>query len=299
MIPTGAAAMRAWKRLDRETRRELLRSRHAHADPAVAAVAVGYARTRLGARGYLSAFLVLVLVFVLLIVMAVLVGLLGPVEYLPDLGSVVAALVMLVAVGWFLRLRFALTRMENANAPVLVPASRPAIHESSSGEVVVTYDAPALIRLFGTLTLVLAGCAGVGYLLDIAFIYWLTGLSAISMVVILVVTLSAKAPAAVFDARGLHLPKLGFDVAWSEITELRIMPQRGLGAKHKLVAFMIAEPEPVLARMRPRTARRLRTAVRFYGTPLVLPEQAMTHTAQEMARAAEAYGNLPVRDLTD
>lgn len=297
MIPTGAAALRAWKRLDRETRRELLRSRHAHADPAVAAVAVGYARAQQGVRGYLHVFLVLLLVFVLVIVMIVLAGFLGLVEYL-GVAPALAVVAMLVVIWRFLRLKFALVRMENANAPVLVQASRRAIHESSPGEVVVTYDAPALIWLYARLTLVLAACAGVGYLLDVVFIYWLTGLLVICMVVILVVTLRAKAPAAVLDARGLHLPKLGFDVAWSEITELRIVPQRGLGAKHKLVAFMIAEPEPVLARMRPRTAKRLRTAVRYYGTPLVLPEQAMTHTAPEVARAAEAYGNLPVRDLT-
>lgn len=100
------------------------------------------------------------------------------------------------------------------------------------------------------------------------------------------------------DRDGISSPFLDVRVGWQEVAEVRVLPQRTTARTnscHRVVAFVLADPERVLARIGGVKAKGARLDLRYYGSPLVLADQMLDHSAEEIASAVQALTSVPVR----
>jgi hypothetical protein len=310
-IPRGAAAVEAWKRLDRRTRRDLLRSATAHPDPVVAAVAVGYARTILGHRWWTRS-LWLIPTFAVGAVVETAITAWWHTVLIPVLIPLILAAVMIermVRLPWF---KLAVVRMENANAPSLLAAEGAAPQGSRTESVLaagpgesftVGYDGKALVRLYGGAAVIAVLAVTVTLIIGNP-IFWipmtvLMGVLTLAMAYNAIRWLRPRRPIAVLDGQGIWFPPLDLRVGWREVTEIRVLPLRAMPSsrpRHRVVAFIPADAEQLLGRFPGgRQARAGRRGLTYYGSPLTLPDQVLNRSAEEIAAAAQALAAVPVR----
>ncbi|MEW2358863.1 hypothetical protein [Spirillospora sp. NPDC029432] len=315
-VPAGAAALDAWRELPRDVRRGLMRGGRPHPDPAVAVVAVGYARAML-ARPYPRHLLwPIVLLLLWAVGAAVVLAIAAPGLSSGGTASMLVAApvpVPLVAYIYWLRGRFlAWHRLESVHAAALWVSERrdpppPPAAPASNEEVAVRYDLSALRRQSVLCLGVVALAAAV---LSVA---WgpVPGLTVAALVLVLFSAALALAvrrskvalPVLYLRRDGVEVPSLEVRVAWAELTELRVVPFRALGGRPltggkgrgQVVVFVPADPEAVIARTGPRWTRRVRRAYQAYGGPLAFADIGMDRPAEEVAAAAAALSGLPVR----
>ncbi|MBC6458877.1 hypothetical protein [Actinomadura sp. HBU206391] len=314
-IPSGAVAVDAWKRLDRRTRRDLLRSAAAHPDPSVAAVAVGYARTNLGGRWWLRSLRSVWFAPVTCGVATLLV-VSGSVRRWPQLSALVfasCAVAFLWDVVRVTRLRLALIRMENANAPSLLAGEtvtstigRADPVQAGVGEsLIVGYDGKTLVRWYAgvavpwvaAVAVSLVGKRPILYVPAIVAAILLTLVSAY-FVILAVMGIRPGRRAAVLDREGISSPFFDVHVDWREVVEVRVLPQRAsvrAKTRHRVVAFVLADPEGVLERIGGVKAKGARLDHRYYGSPLAMADQILDHSADEIAAAVQNLTPVPVR----
>ncbi|GAA2096684.1 hypothetical protein [Actinomadura alba] len=316
-IPRGSVAVDAWKRLDRRTRRDLLRSAAAHPDPSVAAVAVGYARTNLGGRWWLRSLRSLWSIPVTFGVATLLV-VSGSVPRWPQLSALVFASCA-VAFFWdvvrLTRLRLAFIRMENANAPSLLAGetvtstigrAEPAGVGVGVGEsLTVRYSRKTLVSWYAGVAVPWVAAVAVSLVEEEIFLYVPAIVAAILLTLVLayfailaIMGLRPGRGAAVLDRQGISSLLLDVRVSWQEVAEVRVLPQRTTAltkTRHRVVAFVLADPEPVLARMGRGKAKGARLDLRYYGSPLSLADQMLDHSVEQIAAAVQALTSVPVR----
>lgn len=304
-IPTGAAALTAWRELDRGTRHDLLRSAVPHPDPAVACIAVGYARTKLQnrVRPVLRRLaLILGLVVATIIATALVVAAGGGQRVAVDLPAIlVVPAVLLLSIGGA-RHRLRLIRMENVNAPALLAGETPMqMPPTAAGTPLdVRFDRRATLRTYIRPTVVFVL---VGALLPLV----LHGIVPIALITVMALSLAMIGyqlvrwvlpgrPVLVMDGGGLRFGITGLSVAWTEVSEIRIHPLRSnRGSDARVIAFVCADPWPTIARMRGLRRWSGRQALRYYGSPVVLASRTLDHTVEEIAAAATSFHPVPVR----
>ena len=319
-IPAGTPAVDAWKRLDRPTRRELLRSATAHPDPTVAAVAVGYARTTLGRRWWLHTLRQMAWLIPVLSAVAVTATILDVAWLRWHLMPVLAPpIVLLITFVWAVRLtrfKLALIRMENANAPGLLAAEAATSTDrrpepghlerehvaGPSDRFAVRYDVKTLARLYGGAVAI--AIAAVAVTLAIGNpIFYVPVIAAMALLTIFfaynaIRWLRPRNAVAILDRQGVRIPSVGVEVAWHELSEIRILPLRAAPRDRPrscVIAFVPVDAERFLDQMPARKARAAQRALRYYGSPLVLPDQVLRQSAHEIAAAARAFSTVPVR----
>ncbi|MGP3955506.1 hypothetical protein ACTWPT_05870 [Nonomuraea sp. 3N208] len=288
----------AWRRLDKQVRRELLRATQRHPDPQVAAVAAAYARSMLGLSGYFRRLVLPALLLVLLLLVALTASVIATfAASVEDSRFQLVALVLWVAgVIWFvqrdLRRLKALMRMEYANSPavsVTPPASGPA------APLVVRYDMKqvrrdwALAGLFPGALVVVALVVG-----PPAVSIPLLALAVIGGIVLLSVRLDK--PVLVLAESGVSLPRHGFTVPWPQISAIRLMPlPRGTGrsGSHRIVGFVLADEKHTLRTAPPRLAKQMRRSKSYFGNPLVIADKSLTSDAAAIVQAARALADVP------
>ena len=311
--------MDAWKQLDRRTRRALLRSAAAHPDPSVAAVAVGYARTNLGGRWWLRSLRAVWFAPVAFGVATLLV-VSDSVQRWPQLSALVSASCA-VAFVWdvvrLTRLRLALIRMENANAPSLL-AGEAATSANARAEpagvgvgvgvgesLTVRYSGKTLGRWYAGAAVPWVAAVAVSLIAEEPALY----VPAITVAILLTLVLAYLAilaivglrpgrGAAVLDREGISSPFLDVRVGWQEVAEVRVLPQRTTARKkthHRVVAFVLGDPEPVLERMGRGKAKGARLDLRYFGSPLSLADHMLDHSVEEIAAAVQNLTSVPVR----
>jgi hypothetical protein len=296
--------MTAWRELDRRTRRDLLRRTGPHPDPVVACVAVGYARTMLGGR-VRSRRLLRSLVFVPVFIVC---AAIGATVAGPDRPMVAAALPIVIVVPmivWLVagqvRFRLRLIRMENANAPTLLageaPAPPPAPAPAPGTPLSVAYEPRAVLRQYGR-----TACLTVAIAVILPFtIDWLAApalaLFAVAWALMgyqLVRWVLPRRPVLVMDGDGVTFGT-GLSVPWDAITEIRVHPLRaGNRPRHRVIAFVCADPRIPLERMSGIKRSNARRALTYYGSPLVVADRALDRTAEEIVAAATALHPVPV-----
>lgn len=342
-VPSGAVARDAWRELDRETRRELLRSDRPHPDPAVAVIAVGYARSMLARSGLRRSLLV----YLPIIVGGVALDL--TLAFATNVSSTTTTMLMIVIVmptvvarRLLLRRRvIALHRMESVNAAALWSTERPAPvaqrpvpapagsagpwggraepqgvieppviepaggagRPQPSGPVVIRYSRRFLVRTFATL-------AAFVVLVETVSIWVMDSLPAmvIGALLLLAVGLTIystfvrarpQLPMMIMNAAGFELPSMGVRLAWSNVAEVRIHPYRkgGVGktGRHHCVALALTDPTVLGVQLSEWWAKKTRTALSVYGTPLAIADLALDHSAEQIATAAAAFANVPIR----
>ncbi|MFC7590495.1 hypothetical protein ACFQYP_47490 [Nonomuraea antimicrobica] len=289
----------AWRRLDKQVRRELLLSVQRHPDPQVAAVAAAYARSMLGVSGYFRR-LVPALLLMLLLLMALAVSVVATfVAGVENSRFQVVALVLWVAmVVWFVRRDArrlkALMRMEYVNN-LAVPTASPATAMGPTGPLVVRYDMKRARRDWALAGLVPGALVGVALLFGPpALSIPLLVLAVVGGIVLLSVRLDK--PVLVLDESGVTLPRRGFTITWPQISAIRLMPlPRGTGrnGSHRIVGFMLADEEHTLRMAPPRLAKQMRRSNSYFGVPLVIADKSLTSDAAAIVQAARALANVP------
>lgn len=307
-IPSGAAALSAWRELDRRTRRDLLRETRPHPDPIVACVAVGYARTMLGerwGRRQLRRSFVLVL--------ADITGIIGGAVvtaalHRPGVASAVAISVIASVSLWFAvsatRFRLRLIRMENANAPTLLageaPAPPPQPSPAQGSPLTVAFDRRAVLRQHASAF----GITAVGAVVLPFLLGWFAapflGVCAVLwplMVYQLIRWVLPRRPVLVLDGGGVRLGT-GAGVPWAAVTEIRVLPLRARNRpnpRHHVIAFVCADPRVPLENLRGLRRRNARRALTYYGSPFVVASRGLDHTVEQIVAAAAALHPVPVR----
>ncbi|XVQ13784.1 hypothetical protein ACQP1W_14960 [Spirillospora sp. CA-255316] len=327
-VPAGRAARDAWRELDRGLRRELLRGDRPHPDPTTAVIAVGYARAMLGVPYWRRAWPALVAIVVWAVAVVIVTEAVAPGVSFgwgspANLAAAVPAVVAVLLCMLVLRRRsLAWHRLESLHASALwvtehaappAPASyggvpgtpgTPGGARAAGQEMPVRYDRAVLRRqyflLVGIAAVAVAAASAwnpaVG--LGVAVIF---GLLVTVSVVLTMRWSKPHLPALHLRADGFEVPSLDARVAWSEVAEIRVAPYRapagGLGARgrNRVVVFVAADAGAVIARLRPRAARRARTCLKAYGGPLAFADVALERSAEEIATAASALSGLPVR----
>jgi hypothetical protein len=321
-VPAGAVALDAWRELDRETRRELLRGDRPHPDPSVAVVAVGYARTML-ARSVLRQTLPLTVALVgAIVTYAVVLATLAANGRLPASQSLTSVLPALLIVPFVLVRRFrlrgriiALHRMESINAAALWNTERAAPLQDRPGPFVPPSGAaaanPAVVRYsrryVGRSLLVVAAVV-IG--IEAMVLGFEGGLVAVLVTTLLVLAVGLTAynvvtrtrpwlPMMIMDAGGIELPSMGVRLSWAEVGELQIHPFRagrsGKKGRHHVVAFVLTDHEAFRAQLTGWWAKKTRTPLSVYGTPLVIADLALDHSAEQIAAAAAGFTSAPIR----
>jgi hypothetical protein len=104
------------------------------------------------------------------------------------------------------------------------------------------------------------------------------------------------------DAAGVHryLPP-SFDLPWSEVAEVRLFPMRvaDRGDRPATIVAIVPSDPAMLERMRV-TGRQRGVHARFarsYGTPLLLADQLVDHSAEQIAAVTSALADVPVRQF--
>jgi hypothetical protein len=306
-VPHGRPARDAWRELDRDTRRALMRSDRPHPDPTTAVIALGYARTRLATSAFVRTLMLLPVLFAwaaVLIAISLAAGLTEHLFVALFLGLLPVALLHVV---WRRRRMLVWHRMESVHAAALWVTERAApfpVGTAAPGtELLVRYDRAALWRIFGIVAAVALLCTAVTATLDPLLGLVVGGVFGVLTLVAVVRTLTQKPRGRAFvalRADGLELSAPDVRVPWNAFTEIRISRLRGSwltgGRKrHYVVTFVAADAEAVISRLRPSWARRARTSLKAYGGPLSVADLALDRTAEEMAASASALGGLPVR----
>ncbi|GLX02193.1 hypothetical protein [Microtetraspora sp. NBRC 16547] len=305
--------MKAWRRLDRRTRRELLHSREVHPDPQVAAIAAGYARTMLSFRGSLRRVALPVLGLTMLLFVLTAIGLLATfLTSTKDSRFMVIAMVLwLPIVSWWgwnsIRRQRALMRMENLNGPRPLP-DRPAASADridTDRALIVEHDVKVLRRSWGLMAAVLVGATALALATGQAFVYVpviiSTTVAAVCFIVSVLRLARSDEPVLVLDATGIALPQVDVTVTWAQIVAVRLLPMpAGTGRRgvHRIVVFVPVDSERIIASASPRSARAMRRAMAYYGSPLVILDKGLTSSAAEITRAAEAVGGIQVSQLS-
>ncbi|MEU5884653.1 hypothetical protein [Spirillospora sp. NPDC047279] len=305
-IPAGRVAVRAWKDLDRPVRRELLRSRRPHPDPMVAAVAVGYARAMQEPGRRIGAALRNSTAAVALIGVLTTVGAAGgtvPLAVTLPAGVVLLCGVMVLSV----RQVLAHVRMEHANAPHLLAAHGadppPVAPPDGGGPLVVQVERGYVATVYGvSIALIVAGGVLVTLITD-PFVH-VPVIAAFGVFVLFLLLLGwyvmRRGPALTVDAGGVESRNLR--MAWPDVAEVRIVRQRmtmfGRGAR-RVIVFVAADPEAVIAPLAGSTAWMARRMEGVYGGPLALDDQIFDHDAAQIAAAVRAcsHGTVPIRRL--
>lgn len=336
-VPSGRPAVDAWKSLDRAARRRLLRG-EPDPDPAKAVIAVGYARmvlSRSPLRRGLPIASALVIICVVVAVVVAVADTVAPPSRGRDISLFVTipGIIVAVAIAMYGRRRtVALIRMEYANASRLwatetvagaedVEPSAPSSPRASpqravatgsptavgAGPVAFRYSARAVLRLYTQLAAILVACTAV--------IWLLPSVRPIAVVVTILMAMVVGylayqfvrrvrpwEPLAVLNAEGIAFPREGVRVAWPEITEIRVSPIRGAGARtarHRVVAFLVADPEAVVTRFRSFAQRRGRRSLSLYGTPISLTDYLLVRSAEDIVTAALGFASVPYTASTD
>jgi hypothetical protein len=306
-IPSGAAALGAWRELDRRTRRDLLRATGPHPDPIVACIAVGYARTMLGdrSRHLLRSFLIALSTLLLaMVAAAIAVGM-----DRPNLAPILSILIIMPVLVTFAiartRRRLRLIRMENANTPTLLasemfpPSPEPA---PAPGEPVkVAYERGTVLRAYAwTLAVSGASVAAVFFGLGRYLAIPVAALFAVAWVAIghqLFRWVLPRRPVLVLDGTGVQIRDV-LTAPWPAITEIRVLPLRGTNRPdpaNRVVVFVCADPEVLLARLTGVRRNGARRALTYYGSPLAVSGRSLDHTVEQIVAAATAFRPVPVR----
>jgi hypothetical protein len=305
-IPSGAAALTAWRELDRRTRRDLFRGTGPHPDPMVACVAVGYARTMLGGR---SRYLLRSLLFAggtLLLALGSTAVALGTDR--PELAPVLPVLVIMPFVVLFaigrVRLRLRLIRMENANTPALLasemfpPAPEP---PPATGEPVkVAYDRRAVLGPYARSVLISAGASVGMFFLWGRFALLVVALFALMWVLLgyhLVRWVLPGRPVFVLDGAGVTVRDT-LRAPWSAITEIRVLPLRGTNRPspaNRVVVFVCADPQAPFAHLTGFRRNNARRTLKYYGSSLAVAGRGLDHSVEQIVAAATAFRPIPVR----
>jgi hypothetical protein len=321
-VPGGAVARDAWRELDRRTRRELLRGGRPHPDPAIAVVAVGYARTMLARSTMRQRLPLTAAIACLVVTLTVVLALLDSTDTViisAGAGKVLPA-VLMVACVLAVRLRLhnrivALHRMEAVNAARLWSTERPApvpgrpvppppiSGAGPSHHVVIRYSRRFLVRSIAIMVAFVA-------IIETAVVWAEGGFLALFVTALLAVAVGLTVynivartrpwlPMIVMDRAGMELPSMGARLAWPQITELRIHPFRagrsGRKGRRHAVAFVLADPDAFRAQLAGWRAKKTRTPLSVYGTPLVIADLALDRSAEEIARAAATFTTAPIR----
>jgi hypothetical protein len=246
--------------------------------------------------------------------------------------AVVAAVVVMVLVALLLvrarrsfRVRL-LIRMEAANWLALPPpAARTVIAspEPPSTDhhqaVRITYGmarvwvliARALLAALGVLAgvfgaLILSGPLRVLLLVLIA-IPLLVVLVAIGLAVYLVIRwVLPRRPVITMDRDGIHFTAVSHTLSWPELTEIRFFPVRPSQPRKPgravppgriYLAFVPPHPAELLIALRISRFRLLNCerCLRVFGTPIVIADRLLDHSADEIAAAAARYAPVPLR----
>ncbi|MFC5750506.1 hypothetical protein [Actinomadura rugatobispora] len=311
-VPTGRAALDAWRELDRGLRRDLLRGDRAHPDPTTAVIAVGYARAMLGVPYWRRAWPVLVAVVVWAVAVVIVTEIAapgvsfgwgspaGPAAAVPAVAAVLLAMLRLR------RRSLAWHRLESLHAAALWVTEQPAPYAGTPGaqEMAVRYDRAVLRRQYFLLVAIAAFAVAAASAWNPAVGLGIAAIFGVLVTLTVVLTMRSTRPhlpALHLRADGFEVPALEARVAWSELGEIRVVPYRapagGLGAKgrNRVVVFVAADAGTLIARLRPRAARRARTCMKAYGGPLAFADVALERSAEEIAAAASALSGLPVR----
>jgi hypothetical protein len=237
------------------------------------------------------------------------------------LTAVLAPLLLVMIVGRLVRVR-SLSRMELANRLALLPAigetagdicGESIIREPGPAslvrrELIVRYDRGRVLRILGILFGI--ACA------EQAVALWLSS-SAAAMVLfesfsvlmfVVAVMLAVRVlrwglpgrPVLELNSGGLHLPRYGYTLPWTELAEVRLIPlrslRRGRGRPTVITAFMPADPGAALGDLLAKGAgRRLEKVSRLYGTPLAFGDQLTDQTADQVVAAVSTFTAVPVR----
>ncbi|MEV0407072.1 hypothetical protein [Actinoallomurus sp. NPDC050550] len=287
-------------------------------------IAVGYSRTLLARSYRRRLWPTLILAFCVVAILTVVEVATGGAVLQRPLGAVLyLALVILSFTAlrsWFRRRFIQLVRMENVNAsrlwatetPAPPPPPFPTPAESSlpgSGPVAAEqpvafrFSSRKLLRAYGTVGAVLALVELIVWsepdervmaaLLTCAFLF-VIGWSVFQVIRRI---RPWEAPV-VLDAKGVVFPSLGGGVVWSEVTEIRLSPVRGGGnraAQRKVVAFLVNDPEAVVARFPASAQKRLRRSWDVYGTPISVTDLLLENTADDIVTTAARFTSVPVR----
>jgi hypothetical protein len=292
-----------------------------HPDPTTAVIAVGYARAMLGVPYWRRAWPVLVAIVVWAVAVVLVTEIVAPGVSFgwgspANLAAAVPAVAAVLLAMLVLRRRsLAWHRLESLHAAALwvteQPAPAPPPYAGVPGmpgaalqEMAVRYDRAVLRRQYFLLV-------GIAAFAVVAASAWNPAVGLGVMVVFgLIVTVSVvltmrwsrpHLPALHLRADGLEVPSLEARVAWGEVAEIRVTPYRapagglGAGGRNRVVVFVAADAQAMIARLRPRAARRARTCLKAYGGPLAFADVALEHSAEEIAAAASALSGLPVR----
>jgi hypothetical protein len=317
-VPAGGQAVAAWRELDRRTQGCLLAGEPGP-DPAVAVVAVGYARTMLARtrRRLLLPTLAMVVCAATGLLAADLVS--GSPALATPLSAVIYVAVVfpvILAIRLGARRRnVRLLRMENVNASLLwatevspptPPPSPDAApvpsHVTGGGPVVFRFSSRRLLAGYGIVVLVLA-LVQVGWLQpEQRAVTVVSDCLLLPAVVLLVYRLVRRVrpwePPVVLDAAGIALPAQGVRVAWPEIAEIRVSPVRGGGrstAKRRVAAFLVHDPEGVVSSFHPFARRTARRSLEAYATPIAIPDLLLERSAEDLVAAARTFTSAPVR----
>jgi hypothetical protein len=100
----------------------------------------------------------------------------------------------------------------------------------------------------------------------------------------------------VLDADGIHMPRYSCTLTWPGLAEIRLTgmyADRRKGKPDDVVAFVPADLASTITSLRPRGWLRRMTVA--YGTPLAFRDQFWDESAEQVAAAATAFMNVPVR----
>jgi hypothetical protein len=107
-------------------------------------------------------------------------------------------------------------------------------------------------------------------------------------------------PIVELDAEGVHMPSIAYDLPWSSLAEVRLIPMRyarrgSQGAM--VVAFVPQDPPAVLGAIAGgrRRRKRLERSLGVYGTPLSVCDNVIDHSGEQIAAAATTFATVPIR----
>jgi len=214
-----------------------------------------------------------------------------------------------------LRLRV-LYKIELANKLTLTPATTDGTTSTTpatatptaTGDLDVAYNRGRVLRVLAQLFATACLCQALAWLLDgsafvRAFFIFLS-VSMFALVIMFAVRVlawgSPGRPVLRLDDEGLHLPRFGYTLPWTELTEIRLIPLRAArrrrGQTTAIVAFIPADPQAALRELQSKGAgRRMEKSYRLHGTPLTFADQLMNQTADHIATTATAFTAAPIR----
>jgi hypothetical protein len=307
VIRSRREAVRAWRQLDRRTRRDLLNSRTPHPDPWVAAVAAAYASASLGRAAFLRRAFLPALWATLILLTAIIAAAVVEVTSGSKVGFTILPVLSVGAIAVYvwrlMRLQIALTRMETLNSQSLPVAAPPPMSSGTprTGEpLIVRYDFKAFRGSWALTAALVIGLPALAVATGRPFIYipMIVAMGAVAVFAIVstarVVT-RRKTPVLVLDSTGLSLPHHDFTVPWPQIATVRVLPlPRGTGRRgtHRVVVFVPVDNQRILQSAPPKFANSMRRTVGFYGSPIVVMDKGLSAGAGEIVHAAAVLGGV-------